>query len=114
MLPTIRFFFILLLFTLLAGFFFMPAREMPDHALVMLDDRNRTYLSPACAGKEKKEYRAARAAEAYRLKYAPDKKCLEGGGFSQHGRSITGNWLEKLGLLPPYPSRWNADGTWNW
>ena len=114
MLPTIRFFFIMLLFTMLAGFCLTPIRNMPDNAIVLLDDQNHTYLSPQCANQEKKEYRLARAAEARKLNYKPDKKCRDAGGFSQDNRSITGNYLVRLGMLPPLPSRWNADGTWNW
>jgi hypothetical protein len=114
MLPTIKFFFIMLIFTLLAGFFFVPTHPLPDHAIVLLDDRHHTYLSPGCAGKRKTAYRVARAAEARRLNYQPEEKCRQAGGFSQEGRSITGNFLMRLGLLPPLPSRWNDDGTWNW
>jgi hypothetical protein len=114
MLPTIKFFLIMLGFTLLAGLFIVPTRTMPDNALVLLDDQNHTYLSPICANREKKDYRLARAAEARKLNYAPDKKCQDQGGFSQDSRSITGNLLVRLGLLPPLPSRWNPDGTWNW
>ena len=104
----------MLLFTVLAGFFIIPTSDMPDNAVVLLDDPNRTYLSPVCARKEKKEYRLSRAAEARKLKYKPDKRCLEEEGFTQDGRSITGNFCEKMGLLPPFPGRWNPDGTWNW
>ena len=114
MLPTIRFFVMMLFFTLLAGFCIVPTRTMPDNAIVLLDDQNHTYLSPKCANQEKKEYRLARAAEARKLNYAPDKTCRDAGGFSQDNRSITGNYLVRLGMLPPLPSRWNADGTWNW
>ena len=35
-------------------------------------------------------------------------------GFSQDGRSLSGKLMERLGMLPPLPSRWNPDGTWNW
>ena len=114
MLPTIRFFVIMLIFTFLAGFFIVPTRTMPDNAIVRLDDQNHTYLSPRCANQEKKEYREARAAEARKLNYGPDKKCRDGGGFSQDTRSLTGNFMARLGMLPPLPSRWNPDGTWNW
>jgi hypothetical protein len=114
MLPTIRFFLIMLTFTLLAGFFIVPTRTMPDNAIVLLDDQNHTYLSPSCANREKKDYRIARSVEARRLNYQPDKKCRDAEGFSQDSRSITGNLLERLGLLPHLPSRWNPDGTWNW
>jgi hypothetical protein len=114
MLPTIRFFFIMLIFTLLAGFFIVPTRTMPDHAIVLLDDQERTYLSPSCAKNDRVQFRPARAVEARKLNYQPDKKCQDSGGFNQDRRSITGNFLVRLGLLPPLPSRWNADGTWNW
>ncbi len=114
MLPTVKFILIMLMFILMAGFFFVPTRTMPDHAIVLLDDQRHTYLSPVCARKEKKEYRLSIAAEARKLKYEPDKKCREETGFTQDGRSITGNFLERMGLLPPWPSRWNPDGTWNW
>ncbi len=104
----------MLMFTLLAGFFIFPTRDMPDNAIVLLDDQNHTYISPKCANQEKKDYRVARAAEARKLKYEPDKKCLDQGGFRQDDRSITGNLLVRLGVLRPRPSRWNPDGTWNW
>jgi hypothetical protein len=114
MLPTIRFFFIMLFFTFLAGFCLTPTRTMPDNAVVLLDDQSRTYVSPGCANQEKKDYRPSRAAEAQKLHYEPDKTCQDSGGFRQEQRSMSGNFLVRIGLLPPLPSRWNADGTWNW
>lgn len=114
MLPTIRFFFIMLIFTFMAGFFITPIQTMPDHAVVLLDDQTRTYFSPACAEGEKREYRPATAAEARQLNYAPDKKCQDARGFDQDTRSLSGNLMTRLGMLPPLPSRWNPDGTWNW
>ena len=114
MLPTIRFFFMMLIFTLLAGFFITPTRDMPDNAVVLLDDQTQTYFSPACASQEKRTYRPATAAEARKLNYAPDKKCGDAKGFKQDTRSLSGNLMGRLGMLPPLPSRWNPDGTWNW
>ena len=43
---------------------------MPDNAVVLLDDQTRTYFSPACAEREKREYRQTTAAEARKLNYA--------------------------------------------
>jgi hypothetical protein len=114
MLPTIRFAVIMLLCTFLAGFFIVPSRDMPDNAVVLLDDQTRTYVSPGCAKQQKGEYRQATAAEARTLNYAPDKKCRDAGGFSQNSRSLTGNLMARLGMLPPLANRWNPDGTWNW
>ena len=70
--------------------------------------------SQGSAGREKKEYRLSKAAEARKLKYEPDKKCQDEAGFSQDDRSLTGRICERMGMLPPLPSRWNKDGTWNW
>ena len=114
MLPTIRFLVIMLIFTLWPVFLSSRPETMPDNAVVLLDDQTHTYLSPKCANQEKKEYRLARVAEARKLNYAPDKKCQDAGGFRQDNRSLSGNLMARLGMLPPLPSRWNPDGTWNW
>jgi hypothetical protein len=114
MLPTIRFFFIILICTLLAGFFIVPLQTMPDHAIVWLDDQHKTYLSPKCAPEDRQHLRVGRAAEARQLKYQPDQACDKAAGFTQPTRSISGNFFTRLGMLPPLPSRWNPDGTWNW
>jgi len=104
----------MLIFTLLAGFFIVPTRDMPDNAVVLLDDQSGTYFSPACAGQEKRTYRPATAEEARKLHYAPDKKCGDAKGFKQDTRSLSGNLMARMGMLPPLPSRWNEDGSWNW
>jgi hypothetical protein len=114
MYATFRFFAIMLIFTLMAGFFIVPTRSMPGNARVFLDEANRTYLSPTCADQEQKKFRPATAAEAQQLKYEPDKKCGGAAGFRQDARSLSGRFMERLGMLPPLPSRWNPDGTWNW
>ena len=112
---TVRFVVIMLMFTFMAGFFIVPTRSMPDNALVLLDDRNKTYFSPPCVKKAgDKPLRAATAAEARRLQYEPDHSCGGAAGFRQDGRSLTGNFLVRLGTLPPRPSRWDPDGSWNW
>ncbi len=111
---TIRFVVLILMFTFLAGFYIVPTRAMPDNAIIFLDDQNRTYFSPSCADQDQKKLRPATAAEAHRLKYEPDKDCQKKTGFSQDSRSLSGKLMERLGMLPPLPSRWNPDGTWNW
>lgn len=112
---TIRFVVLILIFTFLAGFYIVPTRSLPDNAIVFLDDQSKTYFSPPCAKNAgEKSLRAATAAEVRRLKYQPDQKCGGDAGFRQDGRSMSGNLIERLGMLPPLPSRWNKDGTWNW
>lgn len=43
----------------------------------------------------------------------PDRDCRAQNGFIGDGRSLSGKFLEKIGLLPKFKSRWNSDGTWN-
>ena len=71
MLPTIRFFFIMLLFTLLAGFFIVPTRDMPDNAVVLLDDQTQTYFSPACADQEKRDISSGHGGRGAEIELCP-------------------------------------------
>jgi hypothetical protein len=114
LLPTIRIVVIILIVAFWGGFGIAITQTMPDHAIVLLDDKNHTYLSPMYAEAKKSQFRVATAAEAHKLKYQPDNKCRNEDGFIQEDRSLSGYLLVRLGILPPLPSRWNADGTWNW
>jgi len=98
---------------LLIGLSIGSSRTMPEHAIVLADDRARTYIAPPCVG-EQGELRVATASEVRGLAYSPDRDCANEGGFVQDDRSLTGGLLEAMGLLKPLPSRWNRDGTWNW
>ncbi len=52
--PTIRFFLIMLIITLMAGFCLVTTRTMPDNAIVLLDEQTHTYVSPAAPIKRRK------------------------------------------------------------
>ena len=53
--------------------------------------------------------------EAARVKkLSLDGECRDQDGFVQVDRSMSGLLFERAGLLPPIPSRWNDDGSWNW
>lgn len=103
----------LLLAIFLLGQMFSASYTMPDNAIVFLNDQARTYIAPPCVT-EHENLRVATAAEAHKLKYNPDRECRDEGGFIQEGRTGVFLLLEAIGLLEPLPSRWNADGTWNW
>jgi hypothetical protein len=94
--------FLLFLFFLTYGTGTM--RDMPDNAIVLLDDQARTYTTPPCIS-PMGGLRPARAADAYAINYKPDSQCKEKDGFFQRGRSLWGKLLEKVGLLSPLPSR---------
>ena len=104
---------IVLIALLCLGFFIGSSRGMPEYAHVFVDDKARTYFAPACV-ERRPGLRFTTAREARNLKYRPDRKCKNEGGFIQDDRSLTGHLLQKIGILKPIPSRWNPDGTWNW
>ena len=95
------------------GLFIGSSRSAPDNAIVYLDNQSHTYTAPPCI-KSTTTLQVSTIAEARSLEYNPDKKCVDQSGFLQEDRSLTGHLLEALGILKPLPSRWNADGTWNW
>ena len=98
---------------LFLGFGIGSDRSMPANAVLYLDHTSRVYIAPPCVT-SRGNLAVATAAAAYALKYRPEAKCRDEGGFVQEDRSLTGHLLEKIGILGPVPSRWNADGSWNW
>ncbi len=126
------------------GYAMRVSYSMPDHAVLFLDDAKKLYLSPPClvknvisqgdpalvSARKNKDVEAAldviehfvgtenlRPVPWAQIKgtgYKPDPDCRDQSGFTQDGRSLTGLFLEAVGLLPPLPSRWNPDGSWKW
>jgi hypothetical protein len=110
------------------GFCIGSTYVTPKHALVLCDEREKYYLAPSCvdAWSERGERTEAErillpyslqtmtVGEARKAGYKPERTCRDQGGFTQEGRSLTGDLLERIGILPKLKSRWNADGTWNW
>ena len=91
---------------------FPPTLEAPPHAQVLVDETAGVYFAPSC--EVGRLLAAISLAQARELGFKPDAACLNGGEFTQPGRSITGRLLERIGILRELKSRWNGDGTWNW
>jgi hypothetical protein len=89
------------------------SKTMPYHAQVYVNDAAKTYLAPPCI-KTTADFRVINVGEARTLGYRPDVECRDDGGFMQDDRSLTGKFLETIGILKPIPSRWNEDGSWNY
>lgn len=53
-------------------------------------------------------------AQAREVGYKLQQDCVRQRCWAHDGRSLTGSALEKIGILPHSPKRWNDDGTWNW
>lgn len=97
----------------LLGFSVGSTMTMPKKAIVYLDMAHALYLAPPCVT-DPSGYEVGTADEAYSLSFKADNGCRNRGGFVQEGRSLSGELLQKFGLLKPLPHRWNSDGTWNW
>jgi hypothetical protein len=98
----------------LLGFGIGSSIGMPDHAVVIVDADRKLYLAPPCVSEGMRYFPRLTIAQARKLGFQPEPSCRDQEGFVQEARSLSGIWFERLGLLNPLPSRWNADGTWNW
>jgi len=124
---------IALIALLLLSFGIGSSVSAPPNAVMYLDEQSLRYYSPPClAALGLNPNRMLRTTDAEmsrrwvaggglrgQLRAAPE--CAdspnghdEAGGFVQHGRSLGGMFLQKLGLIPPLESRWRPDGTWKW
>ena len=95
------------------GFGIAPSIDAPPGALVQVDAASKTYFAPPCR-QISSALGVTTLDNARKLGFSPDARCLELSGFVQRDRSVSGQLLEKFGLLAQLPSRWNANGSWNW
>ena len=90
----------------------------PEHVKVLVDPITRLYYAPPCAAYHNEDLRRRLELSTLRqvdqFGYKPHQGCVNEGAYIQEGRSLTGQLLQTIGLLPPIRSRWNADGSWNW
>jgi hypothetical protein len=101
-------------FLFFLGFGIGSSIVAPDHAIVLIDTSNMTYIAPPCATEKTRSLPRRPLGDARRQKFNPDPACRDASGFVQEERSLSGHFLERVGLLPKLNSRWNADGSWNW
>jgi hypothetical protein len=115
------------LFLLFIGFGLETTLTTPDHSYVLVDKSSNEYYSPPCIMSsgyddanriyEFAEINSLEVVEkihANDKNYKPNPECRDNQGFIQEGRSMSGSFLEKLGILPELESRWNDDGSWKW
>lgn len=107
---------VIVLCMFVAGFFLENVTPVPDVAWVYVDSRG-VYYSPTYlrdSGRDVAGLLLTTVGEAKKMKCTPDPRAKGMGYFHQPARSMSGSFLQGLGLLPPLQSRWNRDGTWNW
>ncbi|MEZ5428333.1 MAG: hypothetical protein R2747_18840 [Pyrinomonadaceae bacterium] len=102
-----------LILLFLGGFGIGTSKLPPDNAVILFNDEAKTYSIPPCVEKGL-PYREGTRKELNDKDYR--KVGCKNDDFSmlQEGRSLSGKLLERIGFLPPLPSRWNEDGSWNW
>lgn len=112
-LTVIKYMVVLIGILLFVGLCIGSSKVMPDYAQVYINDSSKTYLAPPCI-KTTIGFRIITAGEARNFGYKPDEKCRDEGAFTQNDRSLTGIFLQTIGILKPIPARWNEDGSWNY
>jgi hypothetical protein len=87
---------------------------VPPYALVFINDASKTYIALPCM--DEWQHRATQVVDvvrrgtvgdAIKLGYKKDDSCREAGGFQEDGRSLSGLFLERVGILPPLEHWWD-------
>ena len=102
----------LLLFLLFLGFGIQSAVVAPEYAIVLVDEEKGLYFAPHCVSTRRNGLSSTTIGKARQAGLKPESECLESGAFTQEVRSLSGQFLQHLGILNPIESRWNLDGTW--
>lgn len=97
---------------LVLGFGIGTSTVMPNSAQMYVNHADRQFYAPICDG-PKSGFQLATYGDV-RGKDYEHIRCSDENIFLQEKRSLSGRFLEGLGVLSPFPSRWNEDGTWNW
>ncbi|MCM2681536.1 hypothetical protein [Echinimonas agarilytica] len=104
-----------IVFIFAVGFGIGSTITTPEHAIVYVDEASETYLSPPCVEKRKALLMPQMTFGDMRdLTLEINKTCVNQGGFSQSGRSLSGKFLESVGAISTLESRWRVDGSWRW
>ncbi len=96
------------------GFGISSARTAPDYAVVVVDAEQKLYFAPPCTTDRMRYFVRITLSEARKRGFQVDSSCREASAFQQEDWSLSGQLLQRLGVLPSLRSRWNPDGSWNW
>lgn len=102
-------------FIFVAGFGVDTSITAPGYAIVHVNENSGSYSSPPCITKSDAQFMPQMTiTEVRSLTLKINKECVNQGGFVQDGRSLSGQFLESIGIFSKLESRWNTDGSWNW
>jgi hypothetical protein len=101
-------------------------KTIPDNALVFVNETTKEYIAPPCVMKQgcdkideinsfayKHSIRVVQYKYITGKKITPNEECKEQSGFMEEGRSLTGIFLENIGVLAKKETRWKEDGSWS-
>jgi hypothetical protein len=98
----------------------MIGKTIPPNMIVYVDEGTKTYYAPPYIDGKKysselnvSNLKAQTISDAKKNNYKADSNSNELGYFDEK-TTLTNNILVRLGWVKPNPSRWNADGSWNW
>ncbi len=108
------------LFIGLLGKWLTISKYMPEYMTVYVLEETATFYAPPYIlgnkypdGLKVSDLKSMTVQEANAKHFSPDKDC-EKQGFFTEVTTLNYNILLFFNLTTPNPSRWNADGSWNW
>ena len=111
----IKYLIAIFLLVFVGGFFIGTVGSVPSNAIVYVNEKTNEFYSPLSLSQSKVtelnlKHSTFANAKTYGYKMNEDDK--QNGYFQQEGRSLTGTFLEKVGLLPKLQDRVDSQGNW--
>jgi|GEM_PF-538752 len=104
----------------LFGHLIIVGKDPSPNVVVYVDQKTHIYYAPPyILGKkyppdlDVSGLKGETIEEASKNQDKPDTTCVDMGYFKEK-YTLTDAILVKIGAVKPSPSRWNADGSWNW
>lgn len=104
----------------LFGQLIMIKKTIPPETIVYVEENTGIYYAPPYILGNKyppeldiSNIKAMKVADAEKSNFKPDETCVKMGYFKEEN-NLKDVLLIKIGIIEPAPSRWNADGSWNW
>jgi hypothetical protein len=97
------------------GLTFGSVGFVPDNAIVYVDTNTKEFYSPLSLSQEKVTnlgLKKSTFGQAETLGYQINEDDKQNEYFQQEGRSLTGIFLEKIGILPHLRDRVDSEGNW--
>ena len=108
---------LILLIIFVGGFFIGTVGLVPGYAAVYVDENTNIFYSPLSLTQEKVtelNLKSSTFQVVTTLGYKMNEEDKQNEYFQQEGRSLTGTFLERVGILPKLKPRCNYDGSWNY